>query len=111
MASTTRSTRQPIPDTQRADCSVCGAEATFAFPVYRAGIVDGDGVYFPRACGGCLDDLEAEQRRIAAGTYDGHDFGADKRAAYGILIDVMPGEADDGIVTALEDFDGFGDAA
>lgn len=98
----TKVRRIPVPDTERNDCSCCGAEGTPTYPVYRAGMVDADNVYFPRLCGGCFDGVEAELAKIAAGTYDGHDFGAAKRMLAPVAAEVL-GDDDDGIEAMLGD--------
>ena len=104
-----KSTKPTKPTPVGGSCSVCGGGATSDYFIFRAGIVDGDGEFFSRACGdaygngGCLSSLQEEQKKLQEGKYEGHDFGAKKRQAAGILLDLMPGEEDDGVVTMMED--------
>lgn len=82
-----------------ASCSCCGLEPDDKWAVFRAGLVDEDGEYFARLCGhrgtgrnGCLEDLAkvpVKNRKYQ------------REAA--LLMALMPEEADDGIVTLMED--------
>lgn len=83
------------------DCSCCGSTDNGEdFFVFRAGWCDSDGVYYPRLCGdgngyGCIYEVVPAESH--------------KNEAAQMLLDLMPGEADDGVVTMLEDMDYLGE--
>lgn len=85
------------------DCSICGGEGRGdEWFVFRAGLVDVDGIYYARACGdsrgagGCLESLKDEQKVLGPEAQE-------QQMKASILLDMMPEEADDFIVTELND--------
>ena len=77
----------------RGSCSCCGADSRPDWPIYRAGIIDTDGVPFPRLCGPCFDVIEADQDLVAPNL----------RAAAAVARDLL-GDDLDGWQNTLEDF-------
>lgn len=70
------------------------------FPVYKAGLVDSDGVYYAALCESCFDAIEAE---ISEDKPDQETLL--KRDLANAMLELMPEEYADGIVTELEDLD------
>lgn len=100
--------RVPIlDDSVRADCSCCGSEPTSRHPVFRAGLVDTDGVIFPRLCGPCLDMIEAQiEREVTISPA----LMAQRDAVRATLVAVHPDELDD-VASIVVDHFGLDTAA
>jgi len=93
-------------DCSRCHCRSHGPDETgHAWYTYRAALLDAAGEYFPKLCGdangaGCLSDVLAQQG----------DVDPARKEKLRMLLELMPEEVDDGIVTEMEDDWGEGQA-